>query len=62
MGVKDVVAELRVYLNDTSVPLLNQLNATALSLFYIYGNISTIAQGYFLDESADDVENFEATR
>lgn len=46
----------------SSQPQLSQLNITTLPLQYLYSNISGIAQGYFLDESADDVEDFELPR
>lgn len=46
----------------TDLSSLNRLVRTSLRLQYLYGNISVIPQGYFLDESADDVEQFELAR
>ena len=44
------------------MPLLDSLAKSSASLQYSYGNISEIPRGYFLDESEDDVEQFELAR
>lgn len=45
-----------------NVPLVISLREAAFPLRYLYGNISEMTQGYFLDDSADDVRNFELPR
>ena len=54
---------LRAQLSRTGrVPLVIILQGKTLPLNYLYGNISLIAQGYHLNNGADDVENFELPR
>ena len=45
-----------------ALPSLDILAMSSAALQYCYGNISEIRRGYFLDESADDVEQFELAR
>ena len=57
------LASLRVQLSGTGkVPLVVDLQTRTLPLNYSYGNISLIAQGYHLNNGADDIENFELPR
>ena len=61
-----MIAELdnltRTLVGTGNVPLVNRLREAAFPLRYLYGNITEKTQGYFLDDSADDVRNFELPR
>ena len=45
-----------------NLPTVDALSRAVPPLQYLYGNISETTRGYFLDDSADDVKNFETPR
>ena len=61
-----VIAELdnltTTLVGTGNLPLVNNLREAAFPLQYLYGNISEMTQGYFLDDSANDVKNFGTPR